>query len=285
MDRVERLNRDPYKLRLVARWFPSRNAADITSEDVERELNRLRRRGHRDRARGLAPATLNRFRATLSRVFTLAMRNKKVLENPVRLIPMERENNVRVRFLSVDEEVGLRAKVRQIAPEREADLDLALHMGLRKGEQYSLRWNDVDLINGFLTVVRGKGNKKRHVPLNADARAALAVLRRRADDSGYFCPGGMGKGGYRAVREWFSAAVRAAGINDFTWHDLRHTFASRLRMGGVELATIKELLGHTTLTMVLRYAHLAPGYLQKAVDKIATFPTENEEQPESVTMQ
>jgi integrase len=71
----------------------------------------------------------------------------------------------------------------------------------------------------------------------------------------------------------------AAGVNDFTWHDLRHTFASRLRMRGVELATIKDLLGQTTLNMVLRYAHLAPGYLKRAVEMIAAPLAEGEQAP------
>jgi integrase len=285
VDRAQRAGRHPGKLGLVAGWFPGRNASDITPQDVERELNRLRRQGHRFKDRGLAQSTLNRFRAAASAIFKLAMQDNKVLANPARLVSTKKENNERVRYLTEGEESELRSKIHELAPERQPELELALHTGLRKGEQYSLRWEDVDLMNAILTVVRSKGNKKRHVPLNSDALAALAKLKDWGNDSGLVCPGGMGKDGYWATYDWFDQAIAAAGVNDFTWHDLRHTFASRLRMKGVELATIKELLGHTTLGMVLRYAHLAPDYLKKAVEAIATGPIDREVAPQRVTVQ
>ncbi len=281
IERVIRSGRKPGKLALVRGWFPNRNAADITPQDVERELNRLRSQGHRFKGRGLAVSTLNRFRAAVSAIFTLALRNGKVLANPARLVRQGTENNRRVRFLSDDEEARLREKIRERCAEREAELDLALHTGLRRAEQYSLRWKDVDLLHGILTVASGKGDKQRHVPLNASALAALAALKRRDDGSGLVCLGGMTREGYWA--RWFENAVAAAGINDLTWHDLRHTFASRLRMRGVELATIKELLGHTTLQMVLRYAHLAPGYLKAAVENLEPGRTLAEPVPVAAT--
>jgi len=280
---------------LVKGWFANQNAADVTPADVERELNHLRQRGHRRfgaidadtgkrvlRARGVAPATLNRFRAAVSAIFTLAQRDGKVLTNPARLVHLERENNARVRFLTDDEEMRVRQVIREVAPAREPDFDLALHTGLRKAEQYSLRWVDVDLLNGVLTVQRGKGNKRRHVPINFDARAALAKLRQHDNASGLVCAGGLGADGYWATHNWFEGALRAAHVNNFRWHDLRHTFASRLRMAGVDLATIADLLGHTTMTMTRRYAHLAPGYLRKAVDAIAKTPSEGTTTTENV---
>ncbi|MBZ5515124.1 MAG: site-specific integrase [Acidobacteriia bacterium] len=285
INRAKESGRHPGKLALVADWFSNRNAADITPQDIERELNRLRHRGHRFKEHGLAQSTLNRFRAAASAIFKLAMQDNKVLANPARLVSTKKENNERVRYLTEDEESRVRSKIRELSPEREPEFDIALHTGIRKGEQYSLRWDDVDLINGILTVVKGKGNKKRHVPLNSDAMAALAKLKGRGDNSGLVCPGGMGKDGYWATYDWFDEAVAAGGVNDFTWHDLRHTFASRLRMKGVELPTIKDLLGHTTINMVLRYAHLAPGYLRKAVEAIATTPVDREVVPQEVTVQ
>lgn len=264
------------KLAFVATWFPNRDAASITRNDIKRELNRLRREGHRIKSRGLSPATRNRFKAALSFIFTLALENGKVTSNPARLVRMEKENNERVRFLSEQEESRLRAQVREASPERVAELDLALHTGLRRGEQYSLRWRDVDLLNRTLTVRRGKGNKKRHVRLNANALAALAALRLRDDGSGYVCPGALSKDGYWASRFWFKRALAAASVDDFTWHDLRHTFASRLVQRGVDIVRVKELMGHATISMTMRYAHLAPVHLQNAVDAIATLPVDDD---------
>ena len=83
--------------------------------------------------------------------------------------------------------------------------------------------------------------------------------------------------------DWFARSLQAAGISDFTWHNLCHTFASRLHMWGVELATIKDLCGHRTWIMALRYVHRAPGYPKKAVDRTATSPAEEEKPSERLT--
>lgn len=124
----------------------------------------------------------------------------------------------------------------------------------------------MDLIHGVITIVRAKGNNKRHVQINTRAIAA-GRAQATCGRIGPGLPWGMGKDGYWS--RWCERAIAVAGLNDFKWHDLRHTIASRLRMNGVGLATIKELLGHTTLQMVLRYAHLAPRYLKAAIEKIA----------------
>jgi integrase len=263
LKQAAREGRLPGNLAIIKGWFPDRNVADLVAEDIDREFDQLR-------ARGLAPATVNHYKSALSVVFKLAVRNRKALANPARQVKQAKENNERTRYLNqppdTGEETRLRAAIRERWPEREPELDLALQTGMRKGEQYSLRWADVDLIHRVLTIPKAKGNKKRYIDLNETAVATLAALRKLDDGSGFVCPGGMGNAGYWATRFWFDRALAAAHINDFRWHDLRHTFASRLRMKGVELATIKELLGHTTINMVLRYAHLAPGYTKKAVD-------------------
>jgi integrase len=286
LEQARQAGRLPGNLAIVKDWFPGRNAADLTAEDIERELNKLR-------ARGLKPATRNHYKSAISAAFTLAVRNRKALINPARQVKEEKENNERVRYLNqhpdTGEEARLRAALRERWPEREPELDLALQTGMRKGEQYSLRWTNVDLIHGMLAIPKAKGNKKRYIDLNETAVATLATLRKLDDGSGFVCPGGMGKDGYGATRFWFDRALAAAKINDFHWHDLRHTFASRLRMKDVELATIKDLLGHTTLNMVLRYAHLAPGYTKKAVDLLVELkePKDTSEQalPEKVIVQ
>jgi site-specific recombinase XerD len=81
-----------------------------------------------------------------------------------------------------------------------------------------------------------------------------------------------GKGPLRGNRHWFEDAVHQAGIRDFTWHDLRHTFASRLIMSGVDLRTVKELMGHKSIDMTCRYAHLAPAHEQAAVERLVASP-------------
>jgi len=109
-----------------------------------------------------------------------------------------------------------------------------------------------------------KGETQSHVPLNASAFVALKRLRRDHNQSEFVC------GGLCSPRFWFEAAIEAANIKDFTWHCLRHTFASRLVMSGADLRTVAELLRDKTLAMVVRYAHLAPDFKLDAVERMAT---------------
>jgi integrase len=136
---------------------------------------------------------------------------------------------------------------------------------MRKGEILNLRWDQVDLKHGFILLEVTKNGERREIPINETLRQNLETQPRHIKSSYVFWYGEVGRP-YGEVTKSFNSAVRRAGIKDFTFHDLRHTFASHLVMAGVDLTTVKELLGHKTLTMTLRYAHLAPGHKAKAVE-------------------
>jgi integrase len=205
--------------------------------------------------------------------YRLALRNGKVRENPVRHVPRKQENNIRTRFLSAEEDAALRTKIRVLHPSREPEFDLALHTGMRRNEQWQLRWQDVNLRAGMITIPQSKHGTARHVPINSVAQQALQALSKTRNGSPYVCAGSDQREG-RDWGRWFEECVGEAKITDFRWHDLRHTFASRLAMAGVSLRTLAELLGHRTLAMVMRYAHLAPAHLRDAVEKIAETSTD-----------
>jgi integrase len=141
---------------------------------------------------------------------------------------------------------------------------LATNTGLRRNELLSLDWADVDLVGRMLTVraATAKSGKERHVPLNAEA---LAVLTQWGDQRGR--AGAVF--GVRDVKTAWGNVLEAAEVENFRFHDLRHHFASRLVRAGVDLNTVRELLGHADLKMTLRYAHLAPEHLAAAVEKLA----------------
>ncbi len=264
---------DRWRMGTLLRWFRGRKAEDITAQEIERRLAELADEGR-------TPATVNRYRALLSMIYSQAVRNGKLSKNPARLVRLRKENNARVRFLDDREEAVLREAIREKFPDGEAELDLALHTGMRRGEQYRLRWEDVDLAVGMISIPRSKHGELRHVPVNSVARAAFKALESRGDGSGYVCPGSPGKR-ERDWRRWLEEAVRLAGISDFRWHDLRHTFASRLVMAGVDLRTIQELLGHKTLAMTVRYAHLAPAHQLEAVERLTGNRTDTRTDTES----
>ena len=108
---------------------------------------------------------------------------------------------------------------------------------------------------------------RRHILINETARRSLGTLTRNRPESIYVCSGPEGFRG-RDSQRWFEECVQESGVTDFHWHDLRHTFASRLVMAGVDLRTVQELLGHKTIAMTCRYAHLAPAHLQEAVNRL-----------------
>ena len=147
----------------------------------------------------------------------------------------------------------------------------ALHTGMRRGEILGLRWQDVDLRNSVATIpaARAKGRRHRYVPLNTDAMDILATLPSPIERSALIFGNSAGKLNENFRREW-QAAIELSGLEDFRFHDLRHTFASRLVMAGVDLAVLRELLGHRDFEMTLCYAHLAPSHLRAAVAVLQT---------------
>jgi len=257
---------DLWHMETLLAWFRERTAEEITPLDIERKLAGLAEEGRK-------PATVNRYRALLSLVFSLAVRNGKLAANPLRQVKRRKENNERVRFLDEQEESALRQKIRELCPDCEPELDLALHTGLRRGEQYRLRWQDIDLKRGILTIPRSKHGEARHVQLNSVARAALLKLKERGDGVGYVCPGVEGPRN-RDWRRWFEDVLENAEIGNFRWHDLRHTFASRLVMAGVPLRAVQTLLGHKRIETTLRYAHLGEAHLREAVERLTEKPTD-----------
>lgn len=140
-----------------------------------------------------------------------------------------------------------------------ADLiELSLFTGLRQAEALELTWDRVDRARGVLLLELTKSGRRRQVPLNEAADAVLA--RRRAKDEGLV----FGSSNWDRYRTAWERTVKRAKLADLHWHDLRHTFASWAVQRRVSLYELKELLGHSTLTMVKRYAHLAPEHLRAA---------------------
>jgi site-specific recombinase XerD len=243
---------DAGRMETLLGWFREYPAEAITAQDIERHFE----------GEKWASATVNRYRALLSLTYRLAIRNGKVKENPARSVRHRLEDNARIRFLSAEEEVKLRAAIQDACPERLAEFELALNTGMRLSEQYGLRWQDVSFPRRTLTIPRSKNGATRHVPLNQASLCALKSLQARANGSELVC------GGASTSRPWFEPIVKAAGLKDFTWHCLRHTFASRLVMAGVDIRTVQELLGHKTIGMTVRYSHLAPKHILAAVERL-----------------
>jgi site-specific recombinase XerD len=126
----------------------------------------------------------------------------------------------------------------------------------------------VSAFQKLLTVTRSKSGKKENIPLNLAAVSASQKLKPNTSTSNFVFLDMDGREVLQSNKHWFDDAVAEAGIKDFSWHCLRHTFASRLTMAGVDIRTVQELMGHSSITVTMRYAHLAPAHLRAAVEKL-----------------
>jgi integrase len=228
---------------------------------------------------GLSGASINRELAFLRKAMNHAVNERLADRNPVGArnggVKLAKENNARVRYLTAEEETRLRDA---IGEKHWPMVAFALHIGFRQHNQFTLKWSDVDFDTGSITARDPKGGRNYRVPMNATLRALLFSLPSRRC-SLYVFPSSTGRtplNSCNVMHRLFVPALERAEIADFTWHDLRHTFASRLVMRGVPLLTVSKLMGHETPTMTLRYAHLAPGHLLDAVRNLDAAPTASE---------
>ncbi len=256
---------DLARMERILGWFRDRSADSITPQEIERHFEQC------IEDEKWAPSTVNHYRSLLSLTYRLAIRDGKATSNPARATRHRREDNSRVRYLTPEEEIKLRTEMQARWPSHIPELDLALHTGLRLSEMYGLDWQDVDLARCLILIRRGKNGESRYARLNSVALKALTELRKRGDGTGAVIRNLEGEP-LAGPRYWFEKAIEKAEIADFHWHDLRHTFASRLTMAGVGLRATQDALGHKSIAMTVRYSHLAPDFLLNVVEKLVPQP-------------
>lgn len=259
--------------RILRKHFGGMPLRSITSGDVQRYVDRLA--GEKSRHKGLIrPATINRRRTFVSGVMSEALRRGYVDRNPAKGVENLPEHNDRLRWLTAKEEEQLLAFCPLYL---QRIVRLALYTGMRKGEILRLQWSDVDFDQRLIRVSHTKNHKTRYIPMN---RALTELLREVDHFSGpnghspYVFPDPATGERFQDVAKAFEKATRQAGLANVTFHTLRHSFASHLAQRGVPLNNIRELLGHGTMQVTMRYAHLAPNNLRDAVELLTAAKAE-----------
>ncbi|BBO76153.1 integrase [Desulfosarcina widdelii] len=207
-------------------------------------------------------ATVNKAIGCLRHVFTKAVEWEMVESSPFdKGRPLVRkENNKRLRFLT-EEEIP---KLLNACPVYLRNIvECTLNTGMRRGEVLSLKWDQVR--NGFIYLTKTKTNEARQIPINKDLDNLFKRIRKKDHLTTEYVFNYQGTP-VADVKKAFATALKKAGIVDFRFHDLRHTFASHFAMRGGSLKDLQELLGHRTMTMTLRYAHLTQEHKKKAVN-------------------
>ena len=253
--------RDQQMLKHLAGFCGSeRQIGEIVAADIE---------GYKlHRRKEVSGSTVNRELALLKRMFNLAIDWDLYLgSNPVRKVKFFQEINTGFRVLSKEEEKKFLASA---TPYIQDIALFALNTGLRIGEILSLKWEGVDLEKGLLTVFAEKTHKIRPVPINSEARRVLEFWTLGRKNEFVFYNHETGKP-FVDLKTGFALACRKAEIEGVTWHTLRHTFASRLLDRGVDIVTVQQLLGHSTVIVTMRYTHTNLDSKKAAVAKLESF--------------
>lgn len=222
------------------------------------------------RGKKKSTSTVNRYMAALSVVFSYAVKELEWMDdNPISKISHLKEPTPRVRYLSDDERKKLCGQARESNnPYIYAIICVALTTGARKMEILGLRWEDVDLNAKTATLQETKNGERRVLDLIEPALSELKKLYVKRGKSPYVFPNRDGTGVLDITYCW-KDLMRATGIENFRFHDLRHTCASYLAMSNVNMATIAEILGHKDMKVTKRYAHLSPGYKRSVMENTA----------------
>jgi len=236
-------------------FFKDKYLFEITAQMIEKyKAMRLKK---------VAPATVNRELASLKHMFTKAIEWKLVKENPAKGVKRLKEPPGRLRYLKIEE---IKKLLDACADHVRSIVITALNTGMRKSEILNLCWREVDLKNRKITVINAKNNETRVIPINKTLYGELLTLSKKPKGEYVFsnrCGSPFGD-----IKKGFSVALERAGIEDFRFHDLRHTFGSHLVMQGVNIKTVQQILGHKDIKMTMRYSHLSPEYVHDAMEKL-----------------
>jgi integrase len=259
-------------LRLLRTYFKGKYLDEIDVVNVERfKATRMKE---------VSPATVNRALSCLKSIFNKAIawgRYNGI--NPVCKVKMFHEDNKRLRYLEKEE-------ITRLLSVCEGHLKpiviVALNTGMRLGEILNLKWHDVDFRRDIIYLLTTKNSDDRKIPMNSNVKSALIAVRKNPDSPYIFC----NKDGkpFTSVKKSFFTALKNSGIKDFRFHDLRHSAASHLVMSGVDLNTVRELLGHKSLDMTLRYAHLSPDHKRRAIDLLGSVVNEGLKEKEHISV-
>jgi integrase len=245
--------RDETSLKKLVPAFGHLMLVDVTTELVS---------DYRDkRLKIVKPATVYQELALMRRMFNVARREWKwTKDNPVADLSFSVGNkNARDRWLTIEEEQKVISKATNPVWLRPLLLT-ALHTGMRRGEILNLKRQDIDFSRRILTVHKSKNGEKRSIPLSQTLYNTLNDIK-VINISGRVFPMSV-----RSLRAAFDMTLKKIGIKDFHFHDLRHTFATRLVQKGVDLYKVKELLGHKSISVTMRYAHHYPESLRASVE-------------------
>ncbi len=281
-ERPRDLINPPQRIRAIRAQFGERAAEALIGSQIRAWLTTV----------STNASTRNRYKSTFSSIYRLAKEEGKVGINPVRDTPQFAVLLSDPVWLKPQDEVKLRAVLSSWVEDcpdhhvltklylrcHEHELTIALGTGMRKGNQYALRWEDVDFDRRVIFLPKTKNGRSHTVPMIDDVYATLKSMLSIQDEIARFQQLSKRRESSTSVRmvasgrvfnttenrEWWAKAIKEAGLK-VRWHDLRHTFASRMVGAGVPLKTVQDACGHQSVQTTNRYAHLDQAHLHAAM--------------------
>ena len=260
-----RLNKRSFKsdcvmLGIVKQYFKNTHISDVTPNALEQFKDYLLN------TRKVKPSTVNRYKALLSKMFNLGIDNKLTSVNPIKQMKQLREDNYKIRFLTKDEEDNLYSAL-FFSPKYLRDIvTTALQTGMRKGEILNLKWSNIDFEFMFIEVLETKSGKSRRIPISSKLKKVLDNIPKTCEY--VFNINGEKIGD---IKKCWNTAIRNSGVKNFRFHDLRHTAATRMLEKGVDVVTVKEILGHASIQTTMRYVHTETRRKKFAIEILASY--------------
>lgn len=258
---------DRFRVRPLVAAFKGKRLCEVSPLAIEKykrdRLNSITRLGT-----NLSATSVNRELELLSRIFSLAFDTGELELNPCRRVRKLRVDNQRNRYLSLDEETRLMAQLKGTRAHLKPLVIVALGTGMRRGELSQLQWKHVDFARGVVLVTKTKTAKDRTIPMSSEVRSEL-LAQRQGSKSDYVFSGNKTGKPIVEIKRTFRGACDDAGLIDFRFHDLRHTFATRLGDNGCNVTTIAALMGHSNIQMSARYTHAGDDTKRAAVEGVS----------------
>lgn len=254
---------DRYRLQKYINFFGNIDLGEVSPREIER-FKSLKIK------EGLSKTTVNHYLKILKRLFNIAIAWEYAVANPVERVQLYSENgSKRERILTAEEEICLF----EYAPKHlRPILIVALHTGMRRGEILRMKWEDIDFDAREIRVQKTKTGRPRLIDINSTLYNELRTLRKLSDNPYLFINPKTGKP-YTKLQKSFDRARKRAGIDDLRFHDLRHTFASRLIVRGVDIIRVKDFLGHTSVKTTERYTHSSREERKEAIELLCQNPS------------
>ncbi len=253
-------NQKYYLNGLEAYFSKGKPVNNIKPNDIETFKRYLRD------TRNLKNSSINRYLEILSKMFNLAIDNIELTENPVSKAGMLREDNVEPRYLSAEEERRLFKSIDKVAPYLRPIVTMALQTGMRRGEILNLKWSDIK--NGYIQLLETKSGKSRNIPTS---ETLLNTLNSIPKSSEYVFINPKTNKPYTDFKKSWHKVLDDANIENFRFHDLRHTVATRMVEKGIDLLVVKDILGHTMIETTMRYAHPVTERKLAAIDVLNNY--------------